>query len=199
MPKSAAQNKAIQEKRRQDIKEKALRLFAIKGYDQVSVDDICKASKCAHGLFYHYYESKEELFNDLLKEMDEGLFPFKEAKSEPGFSGLRMLLVQITNALQEKLSNKVAYLLIHLSFPEQEDLQKPLYKKRFCFHQIAREKIKEGQREGSLLAGDPEEILNALVGLLKGQLLTKIDERKRGYKYLSQDVLDSIVQKSKKN
>ena len=199
MPKSAAQNKAIQEKRRQDIKEKALRLFAIKGYDQVSVDDICKAGKCAHGLFYHYYESKEELFNDLLKEMDEGLFPFKEAKSEPGFAGLRMLLVQITNALQEKLSNKVAYLLIHLSFPEQEDLQKPLYKKRFCFHQIAREKIKEGQREGSLLAGDSEEILNALVGLLKDQLLTKIDERKRGYKYLSQDVLDSIVQKSKKN
>ena len=199
MPKSAAQNKAIQEKRRQDIKEKALRLFAIKGYDQVSVDDICKAGKCAHGLFYHYYESKEELFNDLLKEMNEGLFPFKEAKSEPGFSGLRMLLVQITNALQGKLSNKVAYLLIHLSFPEQEDLQKPLYKKRFCFHQIAREKIKEGQREGSLLAGDPEEILNALVGLLKDQLLTKISERKRGYKYLSQDVLDSIVQKSKKN
>lgn len=199
MPKSAAQNKAIQEKRRQDIKEKALRLFAIKGYDQVSVDDICKAGKCAHGLFYHYYESKEELFNDLLKEMNEGLFPFKEAKSEPGFSGLRMLLVQITNALQEKLSNKVAYLLIHLTFPEQEDLQKPLYKKRFCFHQIAREKIKEGQRDGSLLAGDPEEILNAFVGLLKDQLLTKIDERKRGYKYLSQDVLDSIVQKSKKN
>ena len=53
MPKSQEQNKAIREKKRQDIKEKALRLFAIQGYDEVSVDDICKNAKCAHGLFYH--------------------------------------------------------------------------------------------------------------------------------------------------
>ena len=76
MPKSPEQNKAIQEKRRLDIKEKALRLFALEGFDSVSINDICKAAKCAHGLFYHYYASKEEIFNDILKAMDEHLFPF---------------------------------------------------------------------------------------------------------------------------
>ena len=198
MPKSQEQNKAIREKKRQEIKEKALRLFAIQGYDAVSVDDICKNAKCAHGLFYHYYASKEELFSDLVKDMEAYLLPYQEAKAEPGFSGLKLLLVQITDALEEKLSDKVAFLLFQLTFEDQEDLQKPNYKKVFRFRQIAREKIKEGQREGSLLAGDPEEIMNALAALLKDQLTTKLLNKKRGYKYLSEDVLEQFVQKSAK-
>ncbi|MBO4541528.1 MAG: TetR/AcrR family transcriptional regulator [Bacilli bacterium] len=198
MPKSQEQNKAIREKKRQEIKEKALRLFAIQGYDAVSVDDICKNAKCAHGLFYHYYASKEELFSALIKDMEADLLSYQEAKSEPGFSGLKLLLVQITDALQERLSNKVAFLLIQLTFEDQEGLQKPNYKKVFRFRQIAKEKIKEGQREGSLLGGDPEEILNALVALLKDQLATKLSDKKKGYKYLSEDVLVQLVQKSAK-
>ncbi len=196
MPKRPEQNKAIQEKRRQDIKDKALRLFAIQGFDEISVDDICKAAKCAHGLFYHYYASREELFSDLLKDMGDDLLPLTEAKSEPGFSGLRLLLVQITSSLQEKLTNKQSYLLLHLNFHKQRELQKAVYKKHFGLYQIMKEKIKEGQKEGALIAGDPEEILESLAMLLRGQLITKIEAKEKGFKYLSEDVLELMIQKS---
>lgn len=197
MPKRPEQNKAIQEKRRQAIKDKGLRLFAVNGFDNVSIDDICQAAKCAHGLFYHYYESKEDLFDELLKETPSNLFPYEEAKTEVGFSGLKLLLVQITKALSSKPSSTIAYLLLHITFQEQEDLQKPSYKKRFLFYSLARDKIKEGQKEGTIISGDPEEILNALIGLLKDQLITKLAGKKKGYKYLSEDVLELLLQKSK--
>ena len=198
MPKRPEQNKAIQEKRRQAIKDKGLRLFAVNGFDNVSIDDICQAAKCAHGLFYHYYESKEDLFDELLKEMPNDLFPYEEARTELGFSGLKLLLVQITKALNAKPSTVVAYLLLHITFQDQEDLQKPTYKKRFLFYLLAKEKIKEGQKEGIIISGDPEEILNALIGLLRDQLITKLAKQKKGYKYLSEDVLELLLQKSRK-
>ena len=123
-------------------------------------------------------------------------FRFEEARSEVGFAGLRILLVQITNALKEKDSDKAAYMLLHLTFQDQEDLQKAVYKKRFLFSSIGKDKIKEGQKEGKLIAGDPDEIFAALIALLKEQLTIKLTCKKKGYKYLSEDVLESMLQKS---
>ena len=33
-----------------------------KGYDNATVDDIVKKAKCSHGLFYHYFKNKKEIF-----------------------------------------------------------------------------------------------------------------------------------------
>ena len=53
MPRTAAQNEAIRDKRKDKMMNKTLKLFAIKGFDSITIDDISKASNCAHGRFYH--------------------------------------------------------------------------------------------------------------------------------------------------
>ncbi|WP_235427234.1 FAD-dependent oxidoreductase [Cohnella kolymensis] len=45
--------------------ETALRLFAERGYDQVSVSDIIEATGTSKGTFYHYFHSKQELLSEL--------------------------------------------------------------------------------------------------------------------------------------
>ena len=53
--------------RRQLIITKALELFVKKGYSETKIGDIAKASNMSVGLMFHYFESKEQLYAELVK------------------------------------------------------------------------------------------------------------------------------------
>lgn len=53
------------EKRREKIVLSGLKVFCEKGYDSATIDDIVKKAKCSHGLFYHYFKSKKEIFDEV--------------------------------------------------------------------------------------------------------------------------------------
>ena len=44
----------------------ATNLFMTKGYDAISIHEILKAANCSVSLFYYYFSSKDELFNECL-------------------------------------------------------------------------------------------------------------------------------------
>ncbi len=58
------------EVKRQSILNGALRAFCEQGIDGTTIDDICKKVGCSHGLFYHYYENKDDLIKDLKNAYD---------------------------------------------------------------------------------------------------------------------------------
>jgi AcrR family transcriptional regulator len=65
-PRSEEQNEAIKDERREQILSAALRVFATKGYAAAKISDIVAQSGVSHGLVYHYFASKEEIFMALL-------------------------------------------------------------------------------------------------------------------------------------
>ena len=50
------------EKTKKKLERVALRLFSKRGFDQVSIRDICQEAKVSVGTFYHYFDSKEHVF-----------------------------------------------------------------------------------------------------------------------------------------
>lgn len=46
----------------------AIKIFAKKGYESTSVDDIIRSCKIAKGTFYYHFQSKEDLFYHVLDE-----------------------------------------------------------------------------------------------------------------------------------
>ncbi len=60
------------EQRRQLIIFKALELFAQKGYSDTKIGDIAKAANMSVGLMFHYFESKEQLYEELVRMGVEG-------------------------------------------------------------------------------------------------------------------------------
>lgn len=60
------------EQRRQLIISKALELFVKKGYSDTKIGDIAKAADMSVGLMFHYFESKEQLYGELVKMGAEG-------------------------------------------------------------------------------------------------------------------------------
>ena len=57
----------MEEKRRQ-ILEAAVRVFAHKGFHTSRVGDIAEEAGVAHGLLYHYFESKDQLLETVFHE-----------------------------------------------------------------------------------------------------------------------------------
>lgn len=69
MPKTREQNEAIKKKRQGEIVQAGLKLFALKGYDNVTINNITTAANCSHGLFYHYFDSKADLLQAILRNI----------------------------------------------------------------------------------------------------------------------------------
>lgn len=54
------------DKTRQDIRKKAYRLFAEKGFKEVTMKDICEATGLSRGGLYRHYESTEQIFLEIV-------------------------------------------------------------------------------------------------------------------------------------
>jgi AcrR family transcriptional regulator len=57
------------QERKQQLLDCAARLFAERGYADTRVVDICKEAGVAKGLFYWYFENKDQLFKELAEEI----------------------------------------------------------------------------------------------------------------------------------
>ncbi|SOC34890.1 TetR/AcrR family transcriptional regulator [Ureibacillus acetophenoni] len=55
------------------LREKAIELFSENGYFQTKISDIVKAAHVTQPTYYLYFESKEALYKDLLKEFHTNL------------------------------------------------------------------------------------------------------------------------------
>ena len=56
------------QERRKEILETAMQLFCELGYEQTTITKIAEKMNVAQGLFYRYFSSKEELFDEALEE-----------------------------------------------------------------------------------------------------------------------------------
>ena len=57
------------EKRKQDLIQIAYRLFVSRGYEHTSVDEIIAEAGIAKGTYYYYFESKEQMLEDVVGMM----------------------------------------------------------------------------------------------------------------------------------
>lgn len=74
MPRTEKENAKIREKRKNEILDAAIEVFAKKGYEKTSCDDINKKVGCSHGLFYRYFKSKDDIYNALIAKYKELYF-----------------------------------------------------------------------------------------------------------------------------
>jgi AcrR family transcriptional regulator len=72
------------EERKREILDTAEKLFAARGYEAATVNDILGAVKIAKGTFYYYFKSKEEVLDALIeRRISEGLQKAEELAASP--------------------------------------------------------------------------------------------------------------------
>jgi AcrR family transcriptional regulator len=62
------------ERTRQRLLDAAREIFERRGYHGAAVADIAKAAGVAHGTFYKYFESKDDVFRDLTNQVVSAMF-----------------------------------------------------------------------------------------------------------------------------
>lgn len=174
-PKNEEQFKDIRDQRQQELRRSALKLFSQKGYVATKVSDITANAKLSHGLFYHYFESKEDLYIKVIRDILDDFIKLVEAASERDTTALGKMewLTDVTHAgsIRDGVYRHILILQAlysdHVNEPTKDEIV-ALYKD--VVSGIA-SIILEGQKEGCFIEGDPEELATYHLSLAHGLLL----------------------------
>lgn len=145
------------EKRRNEILEAGLELFIHRGYANTKITDIAKHVGMSSGLLFHYFESKEKLYEELIKmglngptsilkfNVSEPLMFFEKAVESilneiktSSFSAKMFVL------MNQALSNDVAPLSIKELLSQMDIVEQSAFI------------IQAGQQDGTIREGNPQ-------------------------------------------
>lgn len=144
------------EQRRQLIIEKALELFAKRGYSDTKIGDIAKAADMSVGLMFHYFESKEQLYEELVKMGAEGTNAPQKMDFENPLDFFRTFLDSLFTYAKEQ--PWVFYMFVLMSQARRsEGIPQHIRDIALSVSQVEQsaEIIKAGQQYGYFREGDP--------------------------------------------
>lgn len=156
------------ERRRREVIASAARLFAERGYQETSMQDLTQATGLAAGGLYHYIESKDQL---LVSVCDELLDPLLERAREivaadaPPEQHLRELL----RAWLAHIATHTDHMLVFAQerhVIEREPQWRRIRGQRKAFEQLLDDVLARGERDGTMAFADRSFTLLALLGMV---------------------------------
>ena len=183
MPRTREQFSEMKDERKSSILKAALPLFSLN--KKVSIDAICEKAKCSHGIIYHYYRNTDQILDTLLKsatfvDLKNRLFNPDEGSSYEKIEQIISILIDVS----EKKIEHTCYLNMLIKEKDKGSLFQHLTKL-----------IKEAQISGTVVAGDPIELVNSLFLLLKGLYLSLLLEKHPDIKVPSLETVMQLLRK----
>lgn len=144
------------DKRRNEILEVALDLFIKKGYSSTKIVDIAKEVGMSTGLLFHYFKSKENLYEELIKGALDGPSSIMDDRGLKPLTYFEVITKQLFKFIKEKPTFSKYFVLVNQAFynGSAPDSVKKLIND-FDIYKFTSELIKEGQKEGDIKDGDP--------------------------------------------
>lgn len=168
----------IRDERKEQIMRAAIRVFARRGIFGTKMNMIATEAGISHGLLYHYFKSKDELFNTVVQwSMEEAHNGFNEIYDVPGtpIEKIRMLTNMI---LQE--DDTPHFMLIQQArtsegVPEEAKRIIEQYSIDSFVDQLL-PLFEEGQRADEIAPGDLEQLIACYLAVLAGLMTMKTQE-----------------------
>jgi AcrR family transcriptional regulator len=173
-PRSEESNTQIKDDRQKQILSSALKVFIHKGFAAAKMSDIATEAGISYGLMYHYFQSKDEIYAELVRDaVDSSRHVIEQLKAddlEP-IDKMRALVAQIFKSVGQQQSAGYYFVLM------MEAMTSGVYPARAALHSHNQERplgllvsvVEEGQRKGQIVAGDPTELVltffSAILGL----------------------------------
>lgn len=147
--------------KRQRIIEAADRIFHEKGFDDTSIDDILRDVKISRGTFYHYFSSKIELLDEIIKSFtDHFAEAFRKVVEKDNIDAVQKLN-ELFNVAETIKSREKSFMLqiIQVYFKEENLIYKKRMNDRFMtlLTPLYTKVFRQGKEEGTLDVIDPEE------------------------------------------
>ena len=200
MPKTPQQCILIKEQRAKSILKTALYLFASKGYNAVTMDEIAKETNCSHGLIYHYFQNKEELF---ITMMEDYVIPKnREIIADIDFTKkakdvMHNLLDDYLKALKSDDDEKacVIHILLKLRLEAQYIPKPPVLNRRKRIFDWVHDTIERGKKEGDFNNSDTNDTAIAILSMLTGLSYYRINLDYKKFNCPNVDVIMKMLLK----
>lgn len=161
-------------KTKRKIFEASMKLFAEKGYEATSIEEITATVGVAKGTLYYHFSSKEEIFNFLVEEgikLLQNSVDIKTAKFSNYIDKIKaIVLIQIK--IIEKYEDLITILLSQFWGNESRN--------QMCKNHILEyinqieQIVKEGIEKGEIKTGDPQAIASEIYSLICSGLVYKV-------------------------
>jgi AcrR family transcriptional regulator len=129
MPPIAPEAKAaLEDARRTQILEAAVRVFARRGFEGATITDIAKAARLAEGSLYNYFRSKEELLIHIPQQLVRPVLSVQlgQGAVPDDLAEVERILNSVARAIVERMRVNAKFLKVflsalpHLSAPARE-------------------------------------------------------------------------------
>lgn len=164
MARNQETNQKRKDERREKILSAALLLFATNGLAATKVTDIATAVGMSQGLLYHYFNTKEEIFTELISGAFQRLNDAcrqLEAMPLPPLEKIRLAISRLLQGLAENADTARYHLLIAqatvsaaIPLAARTVIQQ---QNRLPYETIARI-LRAGQANGTIKQHDPDEL-----------------------------------------
>lgn len=161
-------------KTKRKIFDASMNLFAEKGYDATSVEEITATVGVAKGTLYYHFSSKEEIFNFLIDEGSKLLLnniEIKTKKLDNSIEKLRAVLI-----LQMRILRKYENLIIIIfsniygTDPRSIKCRETVMKYIAAIEDI----VKDGMKKGEIKKADSSAIASEIFGLTFVAMIEKL-------------------------
>lgn len=160
-------------KTKRKIFEASMKLFAEKGYDATSIEEITATVGVAKGTLYYHFTSKEEIFNFLVEEgmkLLHNSIDIKTAKLNNNIDKIKaIILIQIK--IVAKYENLITILLSQ--FWGKEERNQKCKQHIFEYIKKIEDIVKDGIEKGEIKEGNPQVIASEIYGLICSSLVYK--------------------------
>lgn len=197
-PRTEEQNAQIKDERKEHILSAALKVFARRGFAATKIQHISKSGGISHGLVYHYFKSKEEIFFELVSRAIYYAGLSLQMVDEMPLSPLekvRQTAQMIIGSIAQQLDSACYFMIvIHASVMEDisDELRSSLAgweKPTKIFEKI----LAEGQKSGEIRDGDVSDFAAAFFAAISGIAVNKLGFEE--YKTPDPETLVYIVKK----
>lgn len=179
--------------RRDQLLQCAKAVFAQRGYHAASIADIIAAAGVARGTFYAYFDSKRQIFDeildDLLADIDRQIPVIEIGPSAPPpLDQLRANLERVLSLLLE--DRHMVEILLHQAAGLDEECRSKLDR----FYQTILDRIESALRRGMMMGlvrrCDARVAAAAILGAMQG-IVAQVARRQEGYEL--ERIIDQIL------
>lgn len=184
-------------KTKRKIFETSMKLFAEKGYDATSIEEITATVGVAKGTLYYHFSSKEEIFNFLIEEgvkLLQNSIDIKTSKLDNYIDKLKAIIL-IEIKIVAKYEDFITIMLSQFYGTEarNQKCQKLIYEYINKIEKI----VEDGMEKGQIKKGNSKVIASEIYALIASTLVHKMKNKEdveaiKIYKEFENTIIEGI-------
>ena len=165
-------------KTKRKIFETSMKLFAEKGYDATSIEEITATVGVAKGTLYYHFSSKEEIFKFLVEEgvkLLKNSIAIKTDKLTNSLDKIRaIVLIELKVLVKYESIMTIILSQIWGTGPRSKMCRDYVFE----YIQMIQEIVEEGMEKGEIIKADPNVIASGIFGFVCSSLIYKLRREK---------------------